>query len=77
MNIGFVNRFLNYFIHVFALRDHNGEEDSLACGRATAVAPIEVREDGFVCIFIPGGNENRGVAAIELAASKAPPEPCI
>ena len=51
--------------------------DSHGCGRATVVAPIEVREDGFVCIFIPGGNENRGVAAIELAASKAPPEPCI
>jgi len=36
---------------------------SPGCGRATAVA-VECRtgEDGFVCIFIPRGNENRGSA---------------
>lgn len=28
-------------------------------------------------IFIPDGNENEGVAAIELAASKCPPDTCI
>ena len=46
------------------------QTDSLRCGEATAVAAgCPTGEDGFVCIFIPGGNENRGVAAIELAAS--------
>jgi hypothetical protein len=34
------------------------------------------RTDSFAFSF-PEGNENRDVVAIELAASKAKPEPCV
>jgi hypothetical protein len=65
------------------------ERDSLFCGKATEVATChrhvakfcisvnKAREDGFVYIFIPGRNENRGVDAVKPASSNCPPDSCI
>ena len=52
------------------------DTDGRACGRPFESRGVMMGVDkGFVCIFAVG--ENYSVAAIQLAASRCPPDTCI